>query len=310
MYGYKSIVPAANGAWINTPVTTLNEAWEQWDTKCGGGIFWARDRSNKANGDYKSFITEVEYMQVAARVAKQTGNSTYMTQAGQVLAWIQSASLLNTDGTINDGLHTAACNTVISDQCVALARCPDSLTLRRWTYNYGEALGALAWMNLVSGDDTQIQLAGTILNKALSLFFTTDSITERCEVTGTACSRDAQGFKAVFVRNLAYLYRQTSDSSVKSAIQKAIDSSVTAMVTRSCDANWNCNGNWTSGSKPVSYIRSQHVSSALLVASLGIHSTATGTGLITNVNQAQLNTTGSGSTTGGTSGNGASCGAK
>ena len=43
-----------------------------------------------------------------------------MDQAGQLLAWVKSASLLTSDYTINDGLHTAACNTVISDQ---------------WTYN-------------------------------------------------------------------------------------------------------------------------------------------------------------------------------
>ena len=103
-------------------------------------------------------------------------------------------------------------------------------------------IGALAWMNLVSGDSSLMAEASGLLTKSLSLFFTTDSITELCENTKAGCSRDAQGFKAVYVRNLAYLYRQTTDSSVKSAIQNAIDSSVTAMVTRSCDAQWNCNG--------------------------------------------------------------------
>ena len=107
---------------------------------------------------------------------------------------------------------------------------------------YGEMIGALAWMNLVGGDQSLLDEASGLLTKSLSLFFTTDSITELCETTRTGCSRDAQGFKAIYVRNLAYLYRQSSDSSVKSAIQRAIDSSVTAMVTRACDANWNCNG--------------------------------------------------------------------
>ena len=116
MYGPKAIVPAAQGAWINTPITTLNEAWEQYDNKCGGGIYWSRDRGNSGDGDYKSFITEAEYMQVAARMGKQTGNGTYIQQANQLLKWIQSASLFNSDGTVNDGLHASACNTVISDQ--------------------------------------------------------------------------------------------------------------------------------------------------------------------------------------------------
>lgn len=53
---------------------------------------------------------------VAARTSNVLKNSTLMDQAGQLLAWVKSASLLTSDYTINDGLHTAACNTVISDQ--------------------------------------------------------------------------------------------------------------------------------------------------------------------------------------------------
>lgn len=83
---------------------------------------------------------------------------------------------------------------------------------------------------------------------------------------------------------MAYLYRETSDSSVKSAIQDAIDTSLNAMVSSSCDNSWNCNGNWSTSAPPIKYVRSQHVSSALLVAAMGVHNTGTGTGLLTNVN--------------------------
>lgn len=54
------------------------------------------------------------------------------------------------------------------------------------------------------------------------------------------------GFKAIFARNLAYLWRATSDPVVKNNIQAAIDRSVMAMVNNSCDVNWNCGGNWVS----------------------------------------------------------------
>jgi mannan endo-1,6-alpha-mannosidase len=140
---------------------------------------------------------------------------------------------------------------------------------------------------------TELNGICSIAQKSLSLFFTSDSITELCEQNQN-CGRDAQDFKAVYVRNMAYLWRQTSDSNIKSAIANAIDTSVRSMVSRSCDSQWNCNGNWTSGSRPIKYVRSQHASAALLVAALGIHTSATGTGLLTNVNQAQLNATGSG----------------
>ena len=190
-------------------------------------------------------------------------------------------------------------------------------------------IGALAWMNLVSGDSSLLDQASALLTKSLSLFFTTDSITELCESTRAGCSRDAQGFKAIYVRNLAYLYRQTSDSGVKSAIQKAIDSSVTAMVTRACDSSWNCNGSASLcagmrliarrlddrvGAGQVHSISARRVGPARGLArhSCVLHgcvklewprADGAGTGLLTNVNQAALNATGSGNTKGGISGN-------
>lgn len=50
----------------------------------------------------------------------------------------------------------------------------------------------------------------------------------------------------------------------------------------------------TTDNGPSKNPRSQHVSSALLVAALGIHTSSTGSGLLTNINAATLSTTPSG----------------
>lgn len=104
-------------------------------------------------------------------------------------------------------------------------------------------------------------------------------------------------FKGILARNMAYLYRASSDDSVRSKIRTAIDTTVMGMVDRSCDKDWNCGGNWTTDVEPVSYSQSQYVSSALLVAAMGIHVTRTGEGLLTDINVATLNTTVSGTGT-------------
>lgn len=90
-------------------------------------------------------------------------------------------------------------------------------------------------------------MATPFLNKAIATFASNSSgvITEQCEVSNT-CNRDQQGFKGVLVRNLAYLWRETQDASVKQSIQTVIDTSVASMVQHSCDTNWNCGGNWVS----------------------------------------------------------------
>lgn len=76
---------------------------------------------------------------------------------------------------------------------------------------------------------------------------------EPCE-PNQSCNRDQMGFKAIFVRNLAYLWRATSDQNVKNAIQSAVDKSVAAMVANSCDVNWNCGGNWVSFPPPFCFM--------------------------------------------------------
>lgn len=68
---------------------------------------------------------------------------------------------------------------------------------------------------------------------------------ELCEAA-TKCNRDQMTFKGILARNLAYFYRVATDESIKTDIMTAIDTTVAAMVSRSCDVNWNCGGNWVS----------------------------------------------------------------
>ncbi|OAV95324.1 hypothetical protein PTTG_26717 [Puccinia triticina 1-1 BBBD Race 1] len=98
-------------------------------------------------------------------------------------------------------------------------------------------------------------------------------LAEICESKGDPCKRDQKGFKAIYVRNLVYLYKATNNQALKKDIQGIIDSSLEAMLKTSCDANFNCAREWAKGARPERDVRSQHVSAALLVAAVGIRST-------------------------------------
>lgn len=229
----------------------------------------SRDR-NAASAAYKSLITNVEFIQQAARIYIGTQNQTVLDLAKRTVDWVQKTSGLASEGALLDGTSKDACGQITENQ---------------FTYNYGMWLGGLAWMHKATGDQQYLDMSTPYLDQALATFAgdnSTGVINEQCETSGT-CNRDQQDFKATFTRNLVYLYRETSDTSVKSKITNVITTSLTAMIDRSCDQDWNCGGNWTTDTEPVRYIRSQHVSASLLVSYLGIIDTSTGPGLLTSL---------------------------
>ncbi|CAH7682340.1 glycoside hydrolase [Phakopsora pachyrhizi] len=257
-YGPNAPMGSSNGDWITLATKTFDQAAAQTDDKCGGGIYWSRDRSF-SGGTYKALITHLEFISQGARNYIQTKNSTILELSNTMLDWIVSSGLANPQtGVLLDGVGTNDCS---------------KFTNLLWSYSYGQLLGSLAWMNLATGDQKYLDMAVPYFNYGMNTFAaanTSGVITEICEAT-MSCNRDQQGFKAIFARNLAYLYRQTKDETIRSAIRSTIDASVSAMVNRSCDKDWNCGGNWTTDTQPVKYVRSQQVSTSLLVSALGIY---------------------------------------
>ncbi|PLW57165.1 hypothetical protein PCANC_03107 [Puccinia coronata f. sp. avenae] len=262
LYGPQAQMGSSKGDWISLASKTYDQTGAQYDSRCGGGIYWSRNRAAKGGG-YKSVITQLEFISQGARNYMQTKNSTAFEQSKTMLDWVSSSGLGNSQtGILWDGVEAEACA---------------NFTTSTWSYNYGQMLGSLAWMFKATGTQKYLDMAAPYFDYSARTFAgsnTSGIITEQCE-TDKSCNRDQQGFKAVYVRNLAYLYRITNNQTMKSQIQSMIDNSVKAMVDRSCDQTWNCGGNWTQDTQPVKYIRSQHVSAALLVAAVGIRGNQT-----------------------------------
>lgn len=221
-------------------------------------ILQYRDRADR-KGTYKSFITHAEFISQGARNYLITQDANTLSEAKRILDWVISSGLANPEtGVLLDGMSTGNCQ---------------EFTTRQWTYNYGQWLGSLAWMHKASGEQRYLDMAAPYLDYSQRTFAASDTsgiIAELCE-RDTSCNRDQQGFKAIYVRNLAYLHQETNNSTMKKAIENIIDTSVQAMAGRSCDSKWSCSGIWTEVTPRIKKsIRGYHVSTALLVAAMGI----------------------------------------
>lgn len=192
--------PTANVSYITLAQGVFNDmAGPRWNTStCGGGLQWQFNPAN-AGFYYKSSIANGGFFQLAARLARYTGNSTYSDWAEKTYDWMARIGLLDdsnyyvydgTDDTIN-------CTGIDHDQ---------------WSYNAGTMLlGAAFLANVSSSSPTSTNTtiwtirAQSLLTSASQIFFTpypnaTNILFEyMCEEAST-CDSDQLSFKAYLSR--------------------------------------------------------------------------------------------------------------
>ncbi len=124
-------------SWLALAQAIFNLQVGRWDDSlCGGGLRWQIFAWNKGY-DYKNSISNGGFFQLAARLARYTGNDTYTQWAEKSYDWIQTTPLFTSDYLIYDGAQTENNCTIASKY--------------QWTYNIGTFLiGAANMYNLVS----------------------------------------------------------------------------------------------------------------------------------------------------------------
>jgi mannan endo-1,6-alpha-mannosidase len=128
--------PETSPGWLAMAQAVFNTQAARWDTEtCGGGLRWQIFTFN--NGfNYKNTISNGCFFNLAARLAKYTGNQTYAEWADRVWNWTTSVNLMTNDWLFYDGTD---------DQ----SNCT-SYNQIEWTYNSGVyLLGAAHMYNLV-----------------------------------------------------------------------------------------------------------------------------------------------------------------
>lgn len=181
--------------WLALAQAVFNTQAARWETRdCGGGLRWQIFTWN--NGyNYKNSISQACFFNIAARLARYTGNQSYAHWAEKTWDWMVATKLLDTRTFyIYDGMHIENCSRI---------------TPYQWTYNAGAfLLGAAAMYNAsttASQAETWRERVDGLLNGSL-LFFTgatKDIMTEvACEPVDL-CDLDQQSFKAYLARWMA-----------------------------------------------------------------------------------------------------------
>ena len=128
--------PAKFPSWLSLAQAVFNLQVSRWDpANCNGGLRWQIYPFN--NGyDYKNSISNGGFFQLAARLARYTGNTTYNDWATKSWDWVSGTPLMTSDYLIFDG-------TQIDGNCSVAEQL-------QWTYNVGTFLmGAANMYNCV-----------------------------------------------------------------------------------------------------------------------------------------------------------------
>lgn len=129
--------PPGQPSWLALAQAVFNEQARRWETTaCGGGLRWQIFQWNKGF-EYKNSISNGCFFQLAARLARYTGNQTYADWADKTWEWMEGSTLLTDQYGIYDGAN-------MKDNCSVPVE-------QQWTYNVGTFLiGAANLYNYVS----------------------------------------------------------------------------------------------------------------------------------------------------------------
>jgi predicted alpha-1,6-mannanase (GH76 family) len=174
-------------AYLSMAETDANYIHQDWDSTCGGGIWWQRDPRA-----YKNAISNELFLELTAWLHNTIrGDTKYLQWAESEWAWFSQSGMINSTGLVNDGLdnncHNNGQNT--------------------WTYNQGVILAGLAQLYRATGNRGLLTEAEHLATASISHLTVHGVLTEPCQ--GAGCEYrlgiDGASFKGIFVRDLKVL---------------------------------------------------------------------------------------------------------
>jgi mannan endo-1,6-alpha-mannosidase len=186
--------PANQPSWLALAQAVFNRQAARWDMKhCGGGLRWQFNVLNNGYMD-KNTISNGCFFQLAARLARYTGNQTYADWADKAYEWLTVTSpLVNADYEVYDSISFTDdhCNKPIGEV--------------QWTYNIGTLIAGVAFMyNHTDGADIWRKRLEGYLANTQRVFFLPEyggktMVEYACEPGGN-CNKDQRSFKAYLSR--------------------------------------------------------------------------------------------------------------
>jgi len=184
---------------------------QAWDGKCGGGIWWSKDRK------YKNAIANELFLSVAAHLANRTKGAErkrYLSWGYREWRWFVSTGMINSNNLINDGLAEGSSGGTRGD-CVNNQRTV-------WSYNQGVVLGGLAELSIARHDPSLLVAAQGIAMAAITELVDSKGVLhDPCE---PKCGADGVQFKGIFIRNLVLLDQRQPQTVYRSFVNANADS--------------------------------------------------------------------------------------
>jgi mannan endo-1,6-alpha-mannosidase len=164
--------------------------WEFDSDTCGGGLRWQFTPEN-AGHDYKNSISNGGFFQLAARLARMTGNQTYVDWAEKVWNWTRAIGLM-------DDLYNVFDGTDLKFNCTRVNH-------NQWTYNVAIYLyGAASMQNYTNASEKWVTRTTGLLDAASTFFSPFPNATNimyeaTCE-KNSRCNVDQFSMKAYLAR--------------------------------------------------------------------------------------------------------------
>ena len=188
-----------------------------WDNRCGGGILWKKGLL------YKSAISNELFLLLATRLALRDENQEYYkTWANKEWEWFSKTGMINDLPLVHDG---------VQEDCIAKGR--------HYTYNQGVILAGLVDLYKLDGKQEHIDLASQIATAAIENMSTPEGVLKGHPKQEDGA--DGVQFKGIFMRHLAYLYKQTKNPTFKDYLLKnaqSIENSATENGTNFIGSQW------------------------------------------------------------------------
>lgn len=224
--------------WLALAEAVFNTQWPRWETDtCGGGLKWQIFESNKGYF-YKNTVSNGAFFQIAARLARYTGNQTYVEWADRAWDWMTAIGLFDGQYNVFDG----------TDEKINCSELDHTM----WSYNPALLIyGTANLYNYTNGSAIWEERTSGLLRATIRNFYSMENATnvlfeQACEPY-TTCNNDQYSFKAYasrFLAKTAVLAPYTLP-----AIRTLLTASAEA-VTRACSSgsdNATCGQKWYVG---------------------------------------------------------------
>ncbi|KAM0252204.1 hypothetical protein ACHAP5_001187 [Fusarium lateritium] len=223
-------------SWLDIGINVFEQLVSRWDTKaCGGGLYWQILASNPNGMTYKNSVSNGGFFQLAARLARITGEQKYLDWANKIWDWSWQIKFINNDTyRVYDGAS-------IKDQCQTVT--PHAFSYTQGIYLYGAAVLANHTQKPEWIDRSQKLLAGTDIYFTHMSNSTNVMYESACETVMT-CNADMSTFKGYLARFM-YLSIQMQpalkdqvNSRMLPTVKAAVQTCVGGKTGRECGQRW------------------------------------------------------------------------